>query len=60
MICRLKNAVVGIGLGLGLVFACGALSAQDIKTNYMPGTDFSKYTTYKWVASRMLSNRTLS
>ena len=22
---------------------------QDVKTNYMPGTDFSKYHTYKWV-----------
>jgi hypothetical protein len=25
------------------------MAAQDIKTNYMPGTDFSKYHTYKWV-----------
>jgi len=24
--------------------------AQDISTNYVPGTDFSKYKTYKWVA----------
>jgi len=23
--------------------------AQDVRTNYMPGTDFSKYHTYKWV-----------
>ena len=28
----------------------GVMTAQDIKTNYMPGTDFSKYRTYKWVA----------
>jgi len=26
------------------------MAAQDIKTNYMPGTDFSKYHTYKWVS----------
>ena len=25
--------------------ACG----QDVKSNFMPGTDFSKYHTYKWV-----------
>src|ERR1700756_4846835 len=24
-------------------------SAQDVRTNYMPGTDFSKYHTYAWV-----------
>ena len=23
--------------------------AQDVRTNYMPGTDFSKYHTYTWV-----------
>ena len=26
------------------------LRAQDVKYNFMPGTDFSKYHTYKWVA----------
>ena len=26
-----------------------ALFAQDVRTNSMPGTDFSKYHTYKWV-----------
>jgi hypothetical protein len=26
-----------------------AMSAQDVTTNAMPGTDFSKYHTYKWV-----------
>lgn len=25
-------------------------AAQDVRTNYMPGTDFSKYHTYKWVS----------
>jgi len=35
---------------MGLVLlASGVMAAQDIKTNYMPGTDFTKYKTYKWV-----------
>src|SRR5215467_4299223 len=34
--------------GLLLVWSVAA-SAQDIKYNFMPGTDFSKYKTYKWV-----------
>ncbi|HSB27983.1 MAG TPA: DUF4136 domain-containing protein [Pyrinomonadaceae bacterium] len=34
--------------GLLLVW-CVAASAQDIKFNYLQGTDFSKYKTYKWV-----------
>jgi hypothetical protein len=25
------------------------LSAQDVRYNFMPGTDFAKYHTYKWV-----------
>lgn len=32
------------------LFAAGTLAAQDVTYNYMPGTDFSKYHTYKWVA----------
>lgn len=30
--------------------ACTAAYAQDVRTNYMPGTDFSKYHTYAWVS----------
>jgi len=30
--------------------ACAAAYAQDVRTNYMPGTDFSKYHTYAWVS----------
>jgi hypothetical protein len=40
-------------LGMGLIaalLACGAALAQDVTTNSMPGTDFTKYHTYKWVA----------
>ena len=35
------------------VFACcaaGSAVAQDVAYNAMPGTDFSKFKTYKWVA----------
>jgi hypothetical protein len=35
-------------MGVALL-ACGIVMAQDVKTNFMPGTDFSKYHTYKWV-----------
>src|ERR1700757_1498877 len=38
-----------LALALALV-ATGTLTAQDVKSNFMPGTDFSKYHTYKWVS----------
>ena len=41
-------AKVGPAWALALV-ACSATYAQDVRTNYMPGTDFSKYHTYAWV-----------
>lgn len=35
----------------GLLVACAPLvSAQSVSTNYLPGTDFSGYHSYKWVA----------
>ena len=43
-----RAAKCGIGLLLALL-ACGAALAQDVTTNSMPGTDFTKYHTYKWV-----------
>jgi hypothetical protein len=39
---------LGIALVLALV-ACTLTPAQDVTSNAMPGTDFSKYHTYKWV-----------
>jgi Domain of unknown function (DUF4136) len=30
--------------------ACTVTYGQDVRTNYMPGTDFSKYHTYAWVS----------
>jgi len=36
---------------LGTALLAGTLAlAQDVKFNAMPGTDFSKFHTYKWVA----------
>jgi hypothetical protein len=36
-------------LSLLFLVCCSWASAQDIKYNYVRGTDFSKYKTYKWV-----------
>jgi hypothetical protein len=32
-----------------ILLGCVSASAQDIRYNALPGTDFSKYRTYKWV-----------
>jgi hypothetical protein len=42
----LRISVVLVATFLAIVVAKG----QDVKYNFMPGTDFSKYHTYKWVA----------
>jgi hypothetical protein len=31
------------------LLACTTVIAQDVRYNFMPGTDFSKFHTYKWV-----------
>jgi hypothetical protein len=36
-------------VGCLLLFVQTAVSAQDIRYNALPGTDFSKFKTYKWV-----------
>jgi hypothetical protein len=33
-----------------LLLSVWVSAAQDVKCNFMPGTDFSKYHTYKWVS----------
>lgn len=45
---RNKIAKAGLGLALALL-ACSLTQAQDVRANSMPGTDFTKYHTYKWV-----------
>jgi len=48
---RVMATILGrIGMTLVAVLMVCALSAgQDVRYNFMPGTDFSKYHTYKWV-----------
>src|SRR5271170_3891588 len=49
---RQKARTNAAKFGIALVFAllaCTLTPAQDVSTNAMPGTDFSKYHTYKWV-----------
>lgn len=47
-LAKIGTGKIGIGLVLALL-ACNLAFAQDVSTNSMPGTDFSKYHTYKWV-----------
>lgn len=45
-----KN-LLHFGMLIGLIlFMCGATLAQDVTYNAAPGTDFSKFKTYKWVS----------
>jgi uncharacterized protein DUF4136 len=45
-----RNWTTRFGAALLLVLVgCSLTYAQDVRTNYMPGTDFSKYRTYAWV-----------
>jgi uncharacterized protein DUF4136 len=47
---KLKGSINRLLLLLAVaLLASAAVSAQDVKYNFMPGTDFSKYHTYKWV-----------
>jgi hypothetical protein len=45
---RMKMAKLVMALIVALL-AGSAVLAQDVTTNSMPGTDFTKYHTYKWV-----------
>lgn len=38
-----------IGLAVALVFAASSARAQDVGYNAMPGVDFAKFKTYKWI-----------
>jgi hypothetical protein len=50
MFFKNKSDAVHLALVVGLIlFACGSALAQDVHYNFMPGTDFSKYHTYKWI-----------
>ena len=46
-LCKVTSRF-SIGLLLAML-ACAMVPAQDVSTNSMPGVDFTKYHTYKWV-----------
>jgi Domain of unknown function (DUF4136) len=47
---RIKHRCQFIALFIGLVLtAVASAAAQDVTFNFMPGTDFTKFHTYKWV-----------
>jgi hypothetical protein len=49
---RVQQNIKGLSSALAvalLLVTAGTLAAQDVRYNFMPGTDFSKYHTYKWV-----------
>jgi predicted heme/steroid binding protein len=43
-----KNSLIVLAAAV-LLMCCVSASAQDVKYNFLAGTDFSKYKTYKWV-----------
>ena len=43
-----KNSLIVMAAAILCLWSASA-SAQDVKYNFMAGTDFSKYKTYKWV-----------
>jgi hypothetical protein len=46
----IRTTVTRLGIALVLaLMACTLTPAQDVTSNAMPGTDFSKFHTYKWV-----------
>jgi hypothetical protein len=46
---RQKSGLFGLTMLVTLVLTAWPVSAQDVTHNFMPGTDFSKFHTYKWV-----------
>ena len=46
---QFRTWIAGFGAILGVLIACSAAHGQEVRTNYLPGTDFSKYHTYGWV-----------
>src|SRR4030095_11041967 len=46
---RWRNAFPCAMAGCLFLLCLVSAGAQEIRFNYLPGTDFSKYKTYKWV-----------
>lgn len=50
MVAKMKRYLLQVAMATGtMLFIVAGAWAQDTRSNYMPGTDFSKYKTYKWV-----------
>ena len=49
MLNQIRKAVLAIGCAFVFALVTSGAVAQDVKTNAMPGVDFSKFHTYKWV-----------
>ena len=51
MLCKFRNVAPTFLVALAVASApWSAVLGQDVRTNYMPGADFSKYHSYKWVS----------
>jgi Domain of unknown function (DUF4136) len=47
----IRNSIAKLGMAWVVgIAACAVVLGQDVSTNAMPGTDFSKFHTYKWVS----------
>jgi Domain of unknown function (DUF4136) len=44
-----KHGYFRLAIFVVLLFTASVVMAQDVTHNFMPGTDFSKFHTYKWV-----------
>jgi len=50
MLQEMRKVMSKVGIGLAFaMLACTLTPAQDVTSNAMPGADFTKYHTYKWV-----------
>ena len=49
MFQRAYKATIVIALGFAMMLGISSVAAQDVRTNYQPGVDFSKFHSYKWV-----------
>lgn len=49
MLQQNRTAIAAIGFGFVMPLAASQVAGQDVKSNHMPGVDFSKFHTYKWV-----------
>jgi hypothetical protein len=47
---RKTLGLFGLTMLMALLLLTRPLAAQDVTYNFMPGTDFSKFHTYKWVS----------